>query len=460
MKLLVFLLAAIVLVAQPSTPPSVIYVTSDPAGACVASVQLRFNTSNGKLWGCNALTWGQIGGGGGASWTGSAGQLAFGINSSTLGGSLVSFDPTIVGKYPVLSNGASYSTLFTTGSYTDTVNPGAVFEIVIDGTAAASTYTTTLNGAIDDVVTTITVGSTTGFPDGNYQGGLEVQINSEIFCVETVSGTTWTVDRACGGTAASHLNGATVTALLDTFKWRKNTGSYTTGVFIPPATDITPHDAAANLTLSDGVVVYFNSSRNHGGVGVTYQVTTGVTYIKNSAGQIIAYAGEDGEYTQTTEFQRNSLSLYGENQTAFTQTVAGDGVNYWYYYNSGGTLASPATSGNGAVVGSAIYVPYLTGSGFGGGLGVQAVVTDAVHRAVTYQIAQESDLGFFVTSFTPQGGFGLPACTAATLGTRLVNNGDQCMCTDCKPTSGSDDTCTGSGGLWLAYKTASANVCR
>ena len=67
MKLLAFLFAATIILAQPSSPPSVIYVTSDPAGACAASAQLRFNTSNGKLWGCNALTWTQIGGGGGGS---------------------------------------------------------------------------------------------------------------------------------------------------------------------------------------------------------------------------------------------------------------------------------------------------------------------------------------------------------------------------------------------------------
>ena len=88
MKLPAFLFAATILLAQPSSPPSVIYVTSDPAGACVASVQLRFNTSNGKLWGCNALTWGQIGGGGGSGTVSSAtvGQLGYYTAATTIGG--------------------------------------------------------------------------------------------------------------------------------------------------------------------------------------------------------------------------------------------------------------------------------------------------------------------------------------------------------------------------------------
>jgi hypothetical protein len=89
MKLLAFLFVATILLAQPSSPPSVIYVTSDPAGSCSASAQLRFNTSNGKLWGCNALTWGQIGGGGGGSGTVSAAtvnQLAYYTAATTVGG--------------------------------------------------------------------------------------------------------------------------------------------------------------------------------------------------------------------------------------------------------------------------------------------------------------------------------------------------------------------------------------
>lgn len=42
-------------------------VTSDPSGPCTANSLKQFNTSNGKLWGCNALTWAQIGGASGVT---------------------------------------------------------------------------------------------------------------------------------------------------------------------------------------------------------------------------------------------------------------------------------------------------------------------------------------------------------------------------------------------------------
>src|ERR1043166_7807218 len=67
-RLLPFL-AALTLYAQPSSPPSIIFVTSDPAGACSLTVPLRFNTTNAKLWGCSGGTWTQIGSGGGGGGT-------------------------------------------------------------------------------------------------------------------------------------------------------------------------------------------------------------------------------------------------------------------------------------------------------------------------------------------------------------------------------------------------------
>lgn len=59
---LLSLLFSTAILAQPGGP--LVFVTTDPAGSCTASAALQFNTANGKMWGCNAGTWGQIGGSG------------------------------------------------------------------------------------------------------------------------------------------------------------------------------------------------------------------------------------------------------------------------------------------------------------------------------------------------------------------------------------------------------------
>jgi hypothetical protein len=81
------------------------------------------------------------------------------------------------------------------------------------GTMTLSDYanfsTTTLNGAITNSQTSITVASATGFPSaGNYT----IQIDNEQLLVTAGQGTTsWTVTRGVNGTsAAAHSNSATV----------------------------------------------------------------------------------------------------------------------------------------------------------------------------------------------------------------------------------------------------------
>ena len=73
------------------------------------------------------------------------------------------------------------------------------FEQVIGNNA-----TTTLNGSINDSVTSLVVTSASPFPtDGNFR----IKINSEIMLVTAVSGTTFTVERGAEGTtAAAHSN--------------------------------------------------------------------------------------------------------------------------------------------------------------------------------------------------------------------------------------------------------------
>ncbi len=71
---------------------------------------------------------------------------------------------------------------------------------------------TTLNGAINDSVTSLTVASAALFPT---TGTFTILIDDELMLVTAVSGTTFTVTRGSESTtAASHSNGADVTGIL------------------------------------------------------------------------------------------------------------------------------------------------------------------------------------------------------------------------------------------------------
>lgn len=75
----------------------------------------------------------------------------------------------------------------------------------------SNNYATTLNGAIDNAVTSLVVTSSVGRPDPNFR----IIIDSEILLVTAVAGTTYTVTRGVEGTtAAAHSNGAAVTHIL------------------------------------------------------------------------------------------------------------------------------------------------------------------------------------------------------------------------------------------------------
>lgn len=63
-----FLYLSILMRAQPYIP-AVRFVSADPSGSCSNSPPLRYNYTNGKLWGCENGTWTQINGGGSGSGT-------------------------------------------------------------------------------------------------------------------------------------------------------------------------------------------------------------------------------------------------------------------------------------------------------------------------------------------------------------------------------------------------------
>ncbi len=69
----------------------------------------------------------------------------------------------------------------------------------------------TLNGAIDDAVTTIIVMDATGFPTPNFR----IQVEDELMLVTQVTSNTFTVTRGDLQTpAASHVDGTAVTYVV------------------------------------------------------------------------------------------------------------------------------------------------------------------------------------------------------------------------------------------------------
>ena len=109
--------------------------------------------------------------------------------------------------------------------------------------------TTTLNGAINNVVTTIVVTSSVGFPN---PGPFRIIIDNEQMQVTAGWGTTsWTVVRGTDGTAgASHLNAAPVTNNITAFDYQSyrsefNPMSYS-AVGDGIADDSTPFQNAVN----------------------------------------------------------------------------------------------------------------------------------------------------------------------------------------------------------------------
>ncbi len=76
----------------------------------------------------------------------------------------------------------------------------------------ANNASSTLNGAINNSVTTLVVTSATPFPAA---GNFRILVDSEIMLVTAVSGTTFTVTRgSAGSTAASHVDTSTVTHVV------------------------------------------------------------------------------------------------------------------------------------------------------------------------------------------------------------------------------------------------------
>jgi hypothetical protein len=261
--------------------------------------------------------------------------------------------------------------------------------------------------------------------------------------------------------------------------------------------------AAGTLDVLVGTDKIFGFSKElNGNIGTGYTLYTNFSGI--SAPTVSNATGDPGSEIYLT-------AIGGGNTSIVTTGTGGDGGNVSLYARGGGVAPAAAVAATGGEGGSTSILAggggnannaanlgvnlggkagdilitgvdggnAANGSSNTGGNGSKIVAT--LGSGGTGSTANGLDGTFLVTGGargnaniaefltndgTPRtvirasGALGNRPCTAATLAAVLANNGDMCMCTDCQPTSGSDDTCTGSGGVWLAYKTASAVVCR
>jgi len=162
---------------------------------------------------------------------------------------------------------------------------------------------TTLNGAIDSVVTPIVVTSATLFPT---TGNFRIKIDAELLLVTAVSGSNFTVTRGIeGSTAASHADGATITHVV------------TAGAIEAQTSDTMPlSEVGGRLTLTTAVPV------------TTSDVTAAATlYFTPYKGNRIAL------------YNGTIWKLYGASEVSFTLTSLTNDKNYdVFLYDNSGTL--------------------------------------------------------------------------------------------------------------------------
>jgi hypothetical protein len=172
----------------------------------------------------------------------------------------------------------------------------ATLHLSRSGVTFVGKATTTLSAAISSTsATSITVASSSGFPATPFTIG----IDTEQMTVTNVSGTTWTVARhANGTTAATHLNGATVTSLTDPYNGRQycyeiqsqsatNWTAFSSPAavqlgLLPTGVTITNNGTAGTIDKTDVIVVTFNQQTNYPTTSQTVNVcafTSGVVLL-------------------------------------------------------------------------------------------------------------------------------------------------------------------------------------
>ena len=166
---------------------------------------------------------------------------------------------------------------------------------------------TGLAAAISSGATSLTVNSATGMPS---TGNFRILIDSEIFIVTAVSGTTLTVTPGAeGSTTTSHISGAIVTAVL-------TAGALASafGLVLAQSAVQVAHTGDTNLTTLASITIPANAMGANGRVRITY---TGGASGTNSKEWFISFGGTVllGVQTTTNTSMRTQTEIANRNAT-------------------------------------------------------------------------------------------------------------------------------------------------
>lgn len=244
MRYLIFaVLFAVPLLAQ-NPNGNVVFVTTDPTGACSTPTPLQFNVTNNDLSGCSGTagsqTWSTIGGGGGTGTPGgSTNQVQYKVNSTTFGGFTMSGDCTLTVATGAIVCTKTNGVAFAPSATTDTTNAsnissGSLAHARIAATAVTpGSYTNTnLTVAADGSITAAANGSGGSGPSGTGQvfatAGVSAVISTTILA-DTQTGADCGVKIAAASTAMSAIsaNGGVI-------KVSQACGSLTTAFALAP----------------------------------------------------------------------------------------------------------------------------------------------------------------------------------------------------------------------------------
>lgn len=184
----------------------------------------------------------------------------------------------------------------------------------------ANNASSTLNGGINNLVTSLIVQSAVLFPT---QGQFRILIDSELMLVTAVAGTTFTVTRGAEGTSAvSHSNGVPVTHILTAAALNQITG-------LTAPTQGTIRTVSANTTIDSpnpDFEIWCNTAA--GAINLTLPVATvgRLIRVRDSAGQ--------AETNNITLVRHGSENINGIAANRVLQTNGGcwdvesDGTNW------------------------------------------------------------------------------------------------------------------------------------
>jgi hypothetical protein len=339
------LLAAGACYAQP--PSAIIPVVTDPAGTCFAPLPMRYNSANGKYWGCLNGTWTQVSGSGGGTIPSTTSALkGDGAGNAAAvtgtGSNCVHVDGSSAGCPGGGGTGAAAEAVTTTFSatptFTATSNTVTTFVITLTGNVTSST----LAGATSGQVLTFRVcqdatGSRTFVPPTNVLGmgtiGATLSTcsnqdfrfdgtNANAIGVMYVTGT----GACCQITIPGSTSGSTVL---------QSTVAASGTVTLPAATDTlvgkATTDTLTNKTFDTGGT---GNSLSIAGVAVTANTGTGSVVRATSPTLVTPVLGAAAATTV------NKVTITAP-ATAATLTIP-DGV----------TMTGPAASGTTATLGN------------------------------------------------------------------------------------------------------------